>query len=233
MTLRKSVANVCVVSLLAACRVERTPGADSASAVTAGDGARPAAPASRVSATPDAVPANFVRRADSVLTRRLALSMWDAVVAPEPPLEQCNQLDDGPPPAFVAARARVLNGGAPRLEIERASSGSSVAAIFKVEITSVASLERVGSDGATAEYDVAVRPRVDIAEMVVSQSHSTGKWSVCNPLRFASANAASPEQGWSFAQASDTLVTLVKWSPSRANRDTLMQLVRAAAHPVP
>jgi hypothetical protein len=233
LTLRISIARLGVLSLLlAACRVERTPGANSDSAASAGDSARRKdAAGARGSATSAAVPAGFVRRADSVLTRRLALALWDAGVTTEPPLEDCNQLDDGPHPAFVAARVRVLRESAPRLE---GTSGSlDVGATFKVEITSVASLERISDDSARAEYDVTVRPRVDTADMAVLQLRSTGKWSVCDLLRYSNGKAAFPDQGWLFAQARDTSIALVKWIPSRANRDTLMQLVQDARRRAP
>jgi len=225
LNLRTSVARICSLSLLlVACRVERTPGADSGQAAPTGDsGGRPVAATPGAQARSGEIPADFARRADSVLARRLALSLWDAESASEPATGEIDMVD-GDRPAFVAARARVLHDSA-RAAVERDRGSSVVVGTFRVEVTSVASLYQVDDAGGTREFDVTVRPRTDTAEMRVSL-HATSVWSVGDPLRYR--KGGGPVEPWSFARAKDTLITLVKWSPSRANRDTLMQLVQAA-----
>jgi hypothetical protein len=176
-------------------------------------------------ATADSIPANFVAAADSVLQLRLAQQMFVADPRRAVPLEECNMMDEGLAPAFAATRVRVLHDVAsrPRWETDPSTKARSLYASFTIEITSVAALHQV--DGAQLEqrYDVTVAPRIDTAEADVFRHETSGRWDVCEPLRYRD---GIPLEPWTFVQASDTAIRTEKWTPASMNWASLTQLAR-------
>jgi hypothetical protein len=220
------------LTILGGCRGDR-PGARVtavADSIAVKSARRDSQPAQTVAPPPaagavDSIPASFVGAADSVLKLRLAQQMFVADPRRAVPLEECNMMDEGLPPAFAATRARVLHDVTPRprWETDPNTKERSLYASFMVEITSVAALEQVEGAQLAKRYDVTVAPRIDTAEVDVLQRAASGRWDVCEPLRYRDGIALEP---WTFVQARDTAIRTNKWTPAAMNWELLRQLAR-------
>jgi hypothetical protein len=178
----------------------------------------------------DSVPSRFVIEADSFLRARLAKLTYTAGPSAHPLLEECYPMDAGLPPAFVATRLRVLRDTVGHVSSERNSDNNELSylAPFVVEITSVATLRQEDEQDLAQRYDVTVEPHTDTAEMLVSRNQTSGKWSVCQPLRYRDGMPLNP---WWFVQEGDTSVHAIKWDPPSMSWSSLGRLAREAGNP--
>ena len=223
------------LALLGACRAEppatRAPATADSVAITPASGDSASARSATSPAAPsadDSIPPGFVAAADSVLQVRLARSMFISPANRVAPIEECDLMDEGLPPAFAATRARVLHDTAPLLTWDNNpdTGARSLLARLTVEITSVATLDQVAGANLEKRYDVTVAPRIDTAEVGVLQSVASGRWEVCEPLRFRD---GSPLEPWTFVQASDTAIRTEKWTPATMSWSALTELARGAS----
>ena len=187
--------------------------------------ATPSGPPASAAGTSE-IPTGFAIEADSVL-RALLPRLAFAFEGAAPSLEECDLMDEGLPPAFAATSLRVLADKPPRTHLERDPDDGKLSylATFAVEISSVAALRQPDGVGQAKRFDATVKSRIDTAEMLVARAQLSGKWSVCEPLRYRD---GSPLEPWSFVQASDTSVHVEHWDPPTMSWRALADTARAS-----
>ena len=182
------------------------------------------APVPTASSVSAEIPAKFASEADSILRAtlpRLAFASESAA----PSLEECDMMDEGLPPAFAATNLRLLGDKPLRTHLERDPDNGTVnyLASFAVEIRSAATLTQSDGAGQSRRFDATVKSRIDTAEMLVSRAQLSGKWSICEPLRYRD---GSPLEPWSFVQASDTSIRVEHWDPPTMSWSALADSAR-------